>query len=94
MKKEFSNPIPTELQAEVEALADLSDDKIDTSGIPEVQDWSNAKRGTFYRSGQKQVTLTLDADLIDWFRTHQDKDSDYRSRINRVLREYVSQQEG
>ena len=45
MKKERSNPIPSELQAEIDALATLPDDQIQTGDIPEVRDWSNAKRG-------------------------------------------------
>ena len=32
-------------RAELAALAAMSDDEIDTSDIPEVTDWSNAKRG-------------------------------------------------
>ena len=33
--------------AELEALAAMPDDEIDTSDIPEVTDWSNARRGIF-----------------------------------------------
>ena len=33
--------------AELEALAAMSDDDIDTSDIPEILDWSNARRGVF-----------------------------------------------
>ncbi len=36
-----------EQRAELEALAAMSDDEIDTSDIPEVTDWSNARRGIF-----------------------------------------------
>ena len=44
-------------KAELSALAALSDDQIDTSDIPEVRDWSDAKRGLFYRPA-KQRTAT------------------------------------
>jgi uncharacterized protein (DUF4415 family) len=93
MKKERSNPLPPEIQSEVDALAVLTDDQIKTDDIPEVQDWSNAKRGVLYRPIKKQITLRLDADLIDWFRTHHTKDKGYQTGINRALREYVSRQQ-
>lgn len=36
------------IAAELKALADLPDSKIDTSDIPEVVDWSGAIRGRFH----------------------------------------------
>ncbi len=47
--KNRSNPISFERQAEVDALVTLPGDQIQTDDAPEVQDWSNAKRGFFYR---------------------------------------------
>jgi uncharacterized protein (DUF4415 family) len=90
MKKERSNPVPPEIQAEIDALA-ASDEPIRTDLIPEVLDWSGAKRGLFYRPIKQQITLRLDADLIDWFKTHHSQDEGYQTSINRVLREYVAQ---
>jgi uncharacterized protein (DUF4415 family) len=90
MKKEHSNPVPPEIQAEIDALA-ASDEPIRTDLIPEVLDWSGAKRGLFYRPIKQQITLRLDADLIDWFKTHHSQDEGYQTSINRVLREYVAQ---
>jgi len=92
MKKERSNPIPAELQAEIDALAALPDDQIKTDDMPEVQDWSDAKRGMFYRPVKQQITLRLDADLIEWFKAHHSQEEGYQTRINRALREYISQQ--
>ena len=71
----------------------LPDDQIDTDDIPEVQDWSGAKRGLFYRPIKQQITLRLDADLIDWFKTHHPQSEGYQTSINRALREYVMQQQ-
>lgn len=89
---ERSNPIPFELQSEIDALASLSDDQIRTDDIPEVRDWDSAKRGVFYRPTQQQITLRLDADLIEWFKGNHSEDEGYQTRINRALREYVSEQ--
>ena len=36
-------------KAELSALRALPDDRTDTSDIPEVRDWSGARRGVFYR---------------------------------------------
>ena len=35
-------------KAELAALADMPEDQIDLSDIPETLDWSNAQRGRFY----------------------------------------------
>jgi uncharacterized protein (DUF4415 family) len=76
---------------ELEALAAMAEEDIDTSDIPEVTDWSGAKRGLFYRPVKQQLTLRLDADVIDWFRR---QGTGYQSRMNAALREYVSRKGG
>ena len=92
MKKNCSNPVPPEVQAEIDALA-MSQDPIQTDLIPEGSgDWSQAKRGLFYRPVKQQITLRLDADLISWFKTNPAPDEGYQTSINRALREYVAQQ--
>ncbi len=82
----------SEQKAEIEALAALPEDRIQTDDIPEVTNWSGAKRGMFYRPIKQQITLRLDADLIDWFKTHHLQGEGYQTRINRALREYITQQ--
>jgi hypothetical protein len=54
MKKTISD-LTAEQKAELEALAALPDDQINTDDIPEVTDWSNAQRGLFYRSVKQQT---------------------------------------
>ena len=56
MKKEHFNQLTPEQQAEIDALAALPDDQIDTQDIPEVSDWSGAKRGMFYRPIKRQTS--------------------------------------
>ena len=67
----------------------MAEEDIDTSDIPEVTDWSGAKRGLFYRPVKQQLTLRLDADVIAWFRNN---GTGYQSRINSALREHVSRE--
>ena len=94
MKKMTSDRLSNEQKAELEALAALPEDQINTDDIPEATgDWSGAKRGVFYRPIKQQITLRLDADLIDWFKTHQEQGEGYQTSINRALREYVRQQQ-
>jgi len=91
MKKGSSNQLTPAQQAELEALAALPDDKIDTRDMPEVRDWSGARRGLFFRPIKQQLTLRIDADVIAWFKRHTSHGEGYQTRINRALREYVEQ---
>ena len=91
MKKKHSNPVPLEIQAELDALAALPEAEIQTDDLPEVLNWSGAQRGMFYLPIKQQITLRLDADFLDWFKNHHPQDEGYQTSINRVLREYVTQ---
>jgi uncharacterized protein (DUF4415 family) len=90
MKKTANKPLTAKQRADLAAVAAMPDNKIKTSKIPEQTDWTGAKRGLFYRPVKKQITLRLDADLIDWFRRQTTSDSGYQTRINEALREYMA----
>jgi hypothetical protein len=49
IKKKYVLPLPPEIQAEIDLLAALPEDQIQTDDLPEVRDWTDAKRGEFYR---------------------------------------------
>jgi uncharacterized protein (DUF4415 family) len=87
MKKATSKPLTAKQKRELAVLARLPEEKIDTRVMPEVKDWSGAKRGVFYRPLKQQLTLRLDADVIAWFKEHAPKG--YQTDINRALREHV-----
>ncbi|MCE2392910.1 MAG: BrnA antitoxin family protein [Proteobacteria bacterium] len=70
-------------------MAGLSDREIDTSDVPEVLDWSGARRGLLYRPVKKQITLRLDADVLAWFKSNAPGGRGYQTEINRVLREHA-----
>jgi len=89
MRKGASNELTEKQALEIKELASLSDDEIDTSDIPEVLDWSGAKRGLLYRPVKKQITLRLDADVLAWFKASVAGGRGYQTEINRVLREYA-----
>ena len=91
MKKVNSKPLTPAQMAELDALAALPDDLINIAAVPEQTDWAGARRGVFFRPIKKQLTLRLDADLIDWFKTRTPNGDGYQTRINSALREYVTQ---
>ncbi|WP_133510105.1 BrnA antitoxin family protein [Candidatus Thiosymbion oneisti] len=78
-------------QRELRQLAELPDEDIDTSDIPEVSDFSGAVRGRFYRPIKQQITLRIDVDLLEWFEAQGGK---YQTHINAALREYVQTHRG
>jgi uncharacterized protein (DUF4415 family) len=90
MKKVISE----DMRAELQALAKLTDEQIDTSDIPEQRDWKGAKRGLFYRPIKQQLTLRIDSDIIAWFKSRVAEGEGYQTRINSALRAYVEQHEG
>jgi uncharacterized protein (DUF4415 family) len=95
MKNGSSEPLTLEQKAELDALAASPEDRIDTIEMPEVRDWTGARRGALYRPIKRQLTLRLDADLVEWFKQSAGERSDgYQTRINAALREYVEQHEG
>jgi hypothetical protein len=49
MKKAIRKAITAKQRAELRALARQFEKDIDTASIPEVRDWTDAKRGLFYR---------------------------------------------
>lgn len=89
MKKVSSKLLTARQRKDLAALARLPDEKIDTRDIPEIKDWSGAKRGVFYRPVKQQLTLRIDADVVAWFKDHAAKGVGYQTNINRALREHV-----
>ena len=79
-------PEPTpEDHARLKRLAEMPDEDIDYSDIPELTDefWANAERGKFYRPRKAQVTARLDADVLAWLKTG---GQGYQTRMNAILR--------
>jgi uncharacterized protein (DUF4415 family) len=71
-------------------LSAMSDDEIDTSGIPEVSPEQFAR--AIVRHGLKtvppkaQLTIRVDLDVLAWFRK---QGRGYQTRINTLLRAYM-----
>ena len=81
--------LTAEQVARLQAIADLPDDKIDFSDIPELDDefFANALRGDLVRPTKQQITLRLDASIIEWFRRKWPKG--YQTEINKALLAHI-----
>ena len=88
MKKDVSE-LPPDVQAQLRVLEALPEDQIDTTDAPEILDWSDARRGVFYRPVKQQITLRLDADIIAWFKARAPGGRGYQTAINAALRDHV-----
>lgn len=83
-----SAPLTAAQKARLDALAAMPDAQIDYSDAPFVPDavWTRAAE---IPAGKRQITLRIDADVLDFFKH---TGSRYQTRINAVLRAYVAAQ--
>lgn len=86
------NKIPEAIRKELAALSAKSEEEIDFSDIPETtsNEWQGASRGPFYRPVKKQLTIRIDADVIEWLKSQGDKG--YQARMNDILRNIMLSQ--
>jgi uncharacterized protein (DUF4415 family) len=98
---DLNNPPPLSdaEREELERLAQRGDDDIDFSDIPRLTEkfWANAipfRDRHLYKPVKKQVTLRLDADLIEWFKARQGGARGYQTAINAALRKVVEGEMG
>ena len=82
----LNEPARAQLTALEHQPVDLTD-----PDAPEITDWSTAERGKFYRPLQEQITISLDADVLAWFKR---QPGSYQSLINEACRKYMEQHAG
>jgi uncharacterized protein (DUF4415 family) len=70
------------------ALQEMSDEEIDYTDIPPIEDWSKAMVGRFYRPVKETVTIRIDADILDWLKQG---GKGYQTRLNGILRVVMEQ---
>ncbi|MFC1570010.1 BrnA antitoxin family protein [bacterium] len=67
-------------------IRDIKEEDIDYSDIPELDDdWF--EKATLIKSQTKAVSVKLDNDVVEWYRSH---DRNYQARINAILRAYMN----
>ncbi len=79
-------PLAEAQESRLSALAALPDDQIDTSAAPFRPDAVWMKAAEQLPQTKKQITLRIDAEVLDFFK---DSGKRYQSRMNAVLRSYV-----
>ena len=83
-------PTSSTSQTDWDRLDAMDDEDIDLSDIPEVTPElfarAVARRGLKPIESKKQVTLRLDADVLEWFRA---QGRGYQTKINALLRAYA-----
>ena len=64
----------------------MPESEIDYSDLPKSkpEEWHGATVGKYYRPIKQQITLRIDADVIDWLKK---QGKGYQTRINQLLRE-------
>ena len=79
------NKVPKSIRKELAALAAKPESEIDFSDLPATskQDWQGAVRGKFYRPIKQQLTVRIDADVVEWLKS---EGKGYQSRLNDILR--------
>lgn len=77
--------LPDKVKREIENLKGRKPDLTDPDA-PEITNWENAVVGKFYRPIKKQITIRIDADILDWFKHAAKK---YQPLINDACREYM-----
>ena len=62
---------------------------IDLSDLPEVNFSNKAQRGLFYRPQKTSITIRIDQDILDYYRSHA-SNGRYQTEINNALRRQMS----
>jgi len=78
-----------EQKARLDAVASMPDEEIDYSDAPHLPDAVWMKAAEQLPQTKQQITLRLDAEVLDFFKQTGKR---YQSRINAVLRSYVEAQ--
>lgn len=82
----LKNPLSAdELERQIAAISNIKDEDINTSDIPPLTDdaFKNAILNPYYKPVKKQLTVRLDAVLIEWLKS---QGKGYQTRLNDILK--------
>lgn len=71
------------IKSDLARIDRMRDDEIDYSDIPELDGEFLKKAAVVWPPVKRQLTIRLDADVLDWLKAH---GRGYQTRINRILR--------
>jgi uncharacterized protein (DUF4415 family) len=83
-----ANDLKDSLNTNWERIDQMTDDEIDTSDIPPLDDAFFANAKLRLPEGKVPVVMTVDADVFQWFKSH---GPDYQNLINTALRIYAEE---
>ena len=69
---------------QIKHLSNISDEKIDFSGIPEMTQYSGWEPNPFFKPIKGQLSEKIDKDIIAWLKKRHNKVSSF---VNTLLRE-------
>ncbi len=77
--------VPESIKQELSVLSSKPESEIDFSDLPETNesDWHGSMRGRFYKPLKRQLTVRIDADVLEWLKG---QGKGYQSRLNHILR--------
>ncbi|HLP87327.1 MAG TPA: BrnA antitoxin family protein [Nostocaceae cyanobacterium] len=88
-----NEPISTNSQTDWQRLDAMTDEDIDLSDCPEITPELFAKavvkKGLPLTKNKTQVTLRIDSDVLEWFKS---QGRGYQTQINALLRAYMEAQ--
>jgi len=79
------------IKSDLKRLDAMKDEEIDYSEIPELDEAFFRDARVVVPPGKKQLTIRLDADMLEWM---QSQGKGYQSRINAILRAYYEAHQG
>jgi len=86
-------PLTAEQKAELARLRAMPDEDIDCSDIPEADEsfWRNAVQNMHFRVLKQQLTIRLDADVLDWLKA---SGKGWQTKLNFHLRQAMERERG
>lgn len=82
-RKLFTSPLNARERRELETLAGRGGASIDYTDAPSATGKEKVLIGRFYRPVKKLVSLRIDADVLNWYKS---QGEGYQTRINNALR--------
>lgn len=83
-----ANDLKNSSETNWERIEQMTDEEIDTSDIPTLDDAFFANAKLRLPKGKVPVVMTLDADVFQWFKS---QGADYQNLINAALRSYAEE---
>lgn len=59
--------------------------------MKEHYDFSQAKRGAVLKTNKEKITIRLDPEIVNWFKTQVQGGGNYQSLINEALKQHINQ---